>query len=119
VYNASAVGEARAVTLARRHTATFYVSIQNDGLVTAAFKVQSFGSATGYAVRYFRGATNVTAAVVAGTYSTGAIGPRGAITLRMQVIRGTVTAAAAVYVVRVTSVAGTPADAVKAIVRSI
>jgi hypothetical protein len=118
VYSALATGESHTIKVAPRHTGTFYVSIQNDGLVSASFSIKGVGGAHGYTVRYYRGATNVTTAVKAGTYSTGAIGPRSAITLKMLVTRAATSASSVAYLVKATSIAGTPADAVKAIVKA-
>ena len=90
----------------RRRTGTFYVSIQNDGLVAAAFTIKGTGAARGYTVRYYRGAVNVTAQVKAGTYSTGAIGARSAITLRMIVTLSASAAATGSFLVKATSIGG-------------
>ncbi len=117
VYSTTAVGESRTRTVAHGHNGTFYVSIQNDGLVATSYTVKGTGSARGYTVHYYRGATNVTAKVKAGTYSTGAIAARGSITLRVVVHVAASSAHSVSYLVRVTSVAGTPSDAVKAKVK--
>ena len=85
VYSPTGVGESRTITVTHRKTATFYVNIQNDGLVAAAYTIKGTGGAKGITVRYFRGATNVTTAVKAGTYSTGAIAARGSVTIKMVV----------------------------------
>jgi hypothetical protein len=118
IYSPTAVGESRTRTVARRHSGTFYVSIQNDGLVAASFKILGTGGAHGYSVQYYRGAVNVTTAVKAGTYSTGAIAARAAITLKVVVTLGSSTAASASYLVKALSVSGTWSDAVKAIVKA-
>jgi hypothetical protein len=118
VYSPAAVGESRTINVAHRRTGTFYVSIQNDGLVAASFTIKGTGGARGITVRYFKGATNVTTAVKAGTYSTGSIAARGSATLKMVVTVAASSASSATFLVKVSSVAGTPADAVKAIVKA-
>jgi hypothetical protein len=118
VYSPTAVGESRSRTVRRGKTGTFYVSIQNDGLVAAAFTIKGTGGARGITARYYRGAANVTTTVKAGTYSTGAIAARASITLRMVVSVARSSAKTGSFLVRATSVAGTPADAVKAIVKA-
>ena len=118
VFSATAAGESRSRTVSHRHTGTFYVSIQNDGLVSASFTVKGTGSARGYTVRYYRGATSVTTAVKAGTYSTGSIAARSAITLKVVVSVAGSSAASVSYLVKATSVSGTPADAVKVKVKA-
>jgi len=118
VYSPTGSGESRTRTVARTKGGTFYVSIQNDGLVAASFTIKGTGSARGYTVHYYRGATNVTASVKAGTWSTGAIGPRSSIILRVRVTLASSTAASVRYLVKATSISGTPADAVKVIVKA-
>lgn len=116
VYSPTGIGEARAVSVRRGHAATFYVSIQNDGLVAAAFSVKGTGVARGIAVHYYRGAANITTAVLAGTYSSGTIAARGAVVIRMVVSVAKSSATTATFLVRLTSAAGTTPDAVRALV---
>ncbi len=118
IYSPTAVGESRSRFVTRGKTGTFYVNFQNDGLVAAAFKIKGTGGARGITVRYYRGGTNVTTAVKAGTYSTGSIAARGSLTLRVVVAVAASSASSASFLVKATSVAGTPADSVKAIVRA-
>jgi CSLREA domain-containing protein len=55
---------------------SYVISIQNDSSRYDAFKVRAMGAAvTGYTVRYFVGGTERTAAIQAGTFSTGALAP--------------------------------------------
>ena len=76
VYSATGAGESKTVSVVRGKKGTLYADIQNDGLVADALKVKGTGAATGFTVSYFRGTTNVTAAVKAGTFSTGSLAPR-------------------------------------------
>lgn len=116
VYRASGAGEVRSVTVARGTNDVAYVKVQNDGLVAASFKIKGTGGATGITARYFIGSTNITADVRAGTYATGSIAPRGSvvITLRMSVAHSSASKATLTTTAR--SQAGTPADAVRAVV---
>jgi hypothetical protein len=116
VYSPTGAGEARAVSIRRGHKATIYVSIENDGLVAAAFTVKGSGAARGIDVQFYRGATKITSAVKAGTYSTGAIAARNNVEVRMVVTVAKASAASATFVVRLASVAGTTPDAVRAVV---
>jgi hypothetical protein len=118
VYSSTAAGESRSMFVTRRHTGTFYVNFQNDGLVAATFTIRGTGGARGITVRYYRGATNVTTAVKAGTYSTGAIAARSSVTLKMVVTVAASSATSGSFLVKASSVSGTPADAVKAIVKA-
>ena len=71
VYNTTGVGQDRTGTAFRSHTITFGISIQNDGRSTDRFLVRGTGTATSaYHVKYLSGTTDITAAVVAGTYRT-------------------------------------------------
>ena len=73
VYSATAAGETKTISVARGQAGTLYVSIQNDGLFADAFKIKGTGAARGFTVSYFKGTTNVTAKVEAGTFSTGSL----------------------------------------------
>ncbi len=114
IYSATAAGESKSRSITRGHSGTFYVSIQNDGLVAGAFTIKGTGSARGYSVHYYRGAKDITTLVKAGTYSTGAIAARGAVTIRMVVKLARSSARSVSYLVKATSTSVTPADAVKA-----
>jgi len=118
IYNATGAGESRTQYVSKSHSVTYYANFQNDGLVATAFTIKGTGSATGYSVKYYRGATNVTTEVKAGTYSTGLIAARSSYTLKVVVTRGTSTASSVTYLVKATSVARTPADAVKVITKA-
>ncbi len=118
IYSPTAVGQAKAQIIPRGSSGNFYVSVQNDGLVAARFRLRGTGGAAGYSATYFSGSTDITTAVEAGSYSTGFIPPRGAVTIRVRVELATSTAPSASYVVGVTSLKGTPTDAVKAIARA-
>jgi hypothetical protein len=50
---------------------TFGISVQNDGTAGGRFKVVATGATrAGWQVRFFHGTTNITSAVVAGTFRT-------------------------------------------------
>lgn len=69
---------------------TFDISIQNDGTKADSFKVKATGtSTTAWTVRYYRGTTNITAAVVAGTYRTPSIAPTKAYVITARITIGT------------------------------
>jgi hypothetical protein len=118
VYSATAAGESRTITVRRRHSSTLYVNIQNDGLVASTFTIKGTGGARGITVKYYRGTANVTTKVKAGTYVTLTVAPRGSFSIRMVVTVAASSANSTSFLVKATSVAGTPADAVKAIVKA-
>ena len=64
---------------------SFDISIQNDGNRSDRFKVKATGTATsGWKVAYFRGTTNITSAIVAGTFQTSSLAPSATYLIRAQ-----------------------------------
>ena len=60
----------------------FSISIRNNGNSSDHFKVKATGTGlVGWKVTYFKGTTNITSAVVAGTYTTAVVAPGGQILL--------------------------------------
>ena len=76
VYNATGLGQSRTGSAAPNRTIRFAVSIQNDGSADS-FNVKAAGGGSAYAIKYFHGTTEITAAVVAGTYQTPSITSAG------------------------------------------
>jgi hypothetical protein len=117
IYNTTGAGQSRTGQAARGSSITFGISIQNDGTNADRSKVKATGTATSaYAVKYFRGTTDITAAVVAGNYQTPSLAPGATYLITATV---TVKSAAAVgsrvtRLVTLTSVGNsTKRDAVK------
>ena len=117
VYSATGAGESKTISAARGHSGTLFADIQNDGLTADTFHVKGTGTAKGFTVTYFRGATNVTTQVKAGTFSTGSLAPGAHVTLKMVVKLSAASAATGSFLVKATS-PGTPPDAVKAVVKA-
>ncbi len=94
----------------------FRIRIQNDGARSDRFRVSASGSTSGYRVKFFKGTTNITAAVEAGTYKTPKLAPRATYNLRARVVllSDAVHGDEAVRLVTLTSI-GNPSkkDAVK------
>ena len=63
----------------------FRIAIQNDGAAADRFHVLATGRTHGYKVRFFRGTTDITAAVKAGTYRTPLLAPGEAVRIRAKV----------------------------------
>lgn len=121
IYNATGASQTRLLTIHRGNTGTFSLMIQNDGLAPEAMPVKGPGSGGGFTATYLDGATNVTAQVVAGTYSTGSLGAGASKTLTLKVKVGTgvaVGASRSWLVVATSSAAGTAKDSVKATVKA-
>ena len=64
---------------------TFRLRFGNDGFISDRFLIKGPGSRGGFTATYLEGTRNVTARVVAGTYSTGALAPGATKTLRLRV----------------------------------
>jgi hypothetical protein len=68
---------------------TFDISIQNDGNRADRFKVKATGAATGgWTVTYFHGTTNITSAIVAGTFRTASLAPGATYPIRARITKG-------------------------------
>lgn len=66
----------------------FGVSVQNDGSSSDRIRIQATGTALdGWTVRYYDGSTNVTSAVVNGTFTTPSLSPGGSYVLKVKVTR--------------------------------
>ncbi len=116
VHNTTAAGQQVSATNARGTTRTFTVNLQNDGGLSDSFALRGPGSSTGFTVRYFAGTTNITTAVVNGTYRLNGIAAGAARSIQMRVTVGSGAAIGAVKssLVTATSVnTGSPADAVR------
>lgn len=71
IYNSTGLNQSQIGSAKRGKTITFTISAQNDGSAADHFTVLASGTASSaYTVTYFHGTTNITAAVVAGTYTT-------------------------------------------------
>jgi hypothetical protein len=121
VYNTTGLNQTKSGSAARGATITFGISIQNDAVAADAFRVAATGAATaGYSVRFFHGTTDITAAVVAGSYQTSSV---GATKTYLVVAKVTIGSSAAVgsnvtRLVTITSIGNsTKKDAVKFIAK--
>jgi hypothetical protein len=121
VYNSTASGQTRSGGATPGHTFTFGILIQNDGIFADSIKVHATGAGNAnFVITYWKGTTNVTAAVVAGTYKTASLGPGGFTTLTARVtVKTTATSGAQVTRLVTLSSVSEPArvDAVKFIAK--
>lgn len=94
VYASSMTGNAQVLNrpVARGAAVTSYVRVGNDRPGIDSFKVKGVGSGAGYTVRYFRGTTDITAAVVAGSYTIENVPAGGFVDLKVKVTATTSTA---------------------------
>jgi hypothetical protein len=71
VYNLTGNKQTRTSSAAKGATIRFGISIQNDSKFLDSFRLVATGPATSsYTVTFFRGTTDITSAVVGGTYQT-------------------------------------------------
>lgn len=92
VYNAMANGQAAREawydTTPGWQRWIFGVSVQNDGTSSDRIRVQATGTALeGWTVKYFHGTTNITSAVVGGTFTTPLLGPGEEHLIKVKVTR--------------------------------
>jgi alpha-tubulin suppressor-like RCC1 family protein len=91
VYNRTGAGQSRSTRVPAGGRATFTIAIQNDGNFTDGLRVLGQPTTGRFTVTYRRGAANITARVVAGTYTLAGV-PAGAIrdiTVTIQAKAGT------------------------------
>ncbi len=70
IYNLTGAGQTATTRAPVGTTMTFDVRVQNDGNTVDSFMIMGPGSGGGAKVKYFDGSGDITAAVVAGTYTT-------------------------------------------------
>ena len=91
LYGSNAFGQSVGAKTAPSKTAQFTISIQNESSIPQTFVVYAWSPpVTGYKVKFFRGLTDITSAVFAGTYVTDSVAPGGtfAIKLKVKVLAG-------------------------------
>ena len=121
IYNADATSQTVQGAKPRGYVIKFTISIQNDASRADAFAVLPTGAAsTMYSIKYFHGTTNITAAVVAGTFRTPSVAPGLAYAIKVKVkVLSTATVGSSVSrLVAITSQSdGSKLDAVRFIGR--
>ena len=117
IYDVTGAAQSATGSAAPGATVSFTVAVENDGTVTDSFKVSATGSAvSGYKVKFFSGARDVTAAIVAGTYHTPSLAPGATylISARVAVKAGAAPGSQVARLVVITSVSDhTRKDAVQ------
>lgn len=87
VYSSSGAGQTKSAMAARRKSKTFVIRLQNDASFADRLLVSGPGtSSPAYTVKYFAGAsgsTDITAQVLAGTYTTNQVAAGGTRTIRV------------------------------------
>jgi hypothetical protein len=120
LWNTTATGQTRSTSAARTHSRTFGLRFRNDGLLAGRISAKGCHSSSGFKVRYFKGSTDVTSAVVDGSYKTPTLRNHAASSLTLKIAVGPAASIGATKpcAVRATSVAAPAhADVVKAQVK--
>jgi hypothetical protein len=88
VWNLTGLGQTATSIAAPGQTRTFKVRVENDGSTLDGYTVKAPAASPGFAVRYLRGATgtvDITAAVLAGTYTTASLTRGGSVVMRVRI----------------------------------
>ena len=88
VYNTNGASQTRAVNAKQGAKRTFDIAVQNESSLTDSFTVSSSGSTSDFTVKFFEGlfgTTDITAAVVAGTYTLSDVPSTETQYIRMQI----------------------------------
>jgi hypothetical protein len=85
VYNTTGAGQTRIATVRAGGTATFTVTVENDGVSTDSFGVHGSDHNRNFAVRYYNGNTDVTPAVKQGSFRFADLPAHADRTLRVRV----------------------------------
>jgi hypothetical protein len=120
VYNTTGANQTATGSAKPGKTVTFNLSVQNDGGKADRFKLKGVGSTAKYSIVYKNGATNITAAVKAGTYRTTSLAPGAArvISVVVSVKSGAAVGSKLSTLITITSVADAARkDAVKLVAK--
>ncbi len=85
IYNETGLNQTRSGSAPRGSSVTYTVKVQNDSQAADALRLTGTASNTRFGVTYTVGATNVTAAVVAGTYVTPTLAPGATLSVKVVV----------------------------------
>ena len=97
VYSSTAIGsQTKNLAVARGHTRSLFVKVQNDSPKKDSFLVDgSLSGSSKFSVKFFRGATDITAQVMAGTYSINNLAAGAEVTIEIRVTAKSSTPASA------------------------
>ena len=94
VYNTTGAQQTRSTTSGPGQKRSFVIRMQNDATTTDGLKLRGCAASPGFQVRWFAGATGtteITTAVVGGTYSVAGVPPGGTRAVRLEVVTGAAT----------------------------
>jgi len=116
VYNTTGAGQSRTGSAKRGKTITLGLSLQNDGSKAGKLTLHATGSrVSGYTIRYLKGSTDITTAVVAGTWRTASLatGATTLLTIRITVGSGAAANSTVTRKLTVGTTSGSTVDVVK------
>jgi hypothetical protein len=113
IYSATGSGESKSISVKRGHSGKLFVDVQNDGLTAASLAVTGPHGSHGFDLHYFQGASNVTAQVLSGTFSTGSLQPGAHLTLKVVIDVAHGSDNSGTFVVTARSGSGIPVDGVR------
>ncbi len=119
VYNPTGLNQTRLAKPVIGARVLFRIAVQNDGMIADRFDLTVSGpAAPGYRIRYYRGSNEITAAIVAGNYTTPMIAPGHRYVIEAWVKATSSAGPQAARLVTMTSVSdNTEVDSVKFVVR--
>jgi hypothetical protein len=107
IYNADGTNQTKSGKARVGYIVEFHLSLQNDGDTTDAFALTlSGGSTTMYRLKFYRGSTDITTKVLAGTYVTPNVAAGAAVVITVDVVvkKGATVGSSISRLVTITSV---------------
>lgn len=120
IFNTTGAGQTRTTTTAPGKSATFDLRLVNAGTHSDAIAVKGCNSLSGLTVKYFKGTTDVTTEVTAGTYKTRTLAAGASRMLKLKIAVSSTATAGKTHTCAVTAssnAAPTSQDVVKAKVK--
>jgi hypothetical protein len=122
VYNTTGAGQTRDTSSTDGQKRSFVVRVQNDGSATDGFKFNGCVGTSGFTVRYFAGATgttDITSAVVNGTYTVNTVAPGSTRAVRLEITTGGSTPSGAIESCRTTATSTSSTTSVDAVLATV
>ncbi|MEP7379337.1 MAG: hypothetical protein ABI725_07220 [Chloroflexota bacterium] len=107
IYNTDGTHQSKSGTARVGYIVEFHLSLQNDGDEVDKYQLSiDAGSTAMYRIKFYRGSSDITAQVLAGTYQTPAIGPGSKLIITVDVIvkKGATVGSSVRRLVTITSV---------------
>jgi Kelch motif len=122
VYNSTGAGQTRSVSGTAGQKQSFVARVQNDGNAVDGFTFHGCAATTGFTIRYFAGATgtsDITSAVVAGTYTVAAVAPASTRAVRVEITPAASTPSGATQSCRTATTSSTQPNLTDAVLATV